>query len=224
MDAGGGATTDDTHARGSCTAAKGSDLTVTDAFQRPEADAASVVREDGEIERAVPASEQLQDSVRRVATVVRSSVPLRTVAFVLPPLVLPLALGLSFGATLAVALLLLWLAAAAATLATLMFDGTDHLALRSIERRLEQLGGTGTSEGTVASENTEALMAIGAQLDAMSDRLDELVAASAPSAATSDTPHRPQEHWSTSQGGDQNDRYDHDVVSERHWSQPRWQR
>lgn len=187
-----------------------------------------MVREGGEIERAVPASQQLQDSVRRVATVVRSSVPLRTVAFVLPPLVLPLALGFSFGATLAVALLLLWLAAASATLATLMFDGSDQLALRSIERRLEQLAGTGTSDGATASENTEALMAIGAQLDAMSDRLDELVEASAPpkppAPPASDRAHRPQEHWSTSQGGDQNDRYDHDVVSDRPWSPPRWQR
>ncbi|MBW3604679.1 MAG: hypothetical protein KY460_07165 [Actinobacteria bacterium] len=197
---------------------------MTDAFQRPEADAASIAREDGEIERAVPASQQLQDSVQRVATVVRSSVPLRTVAFVLPPLVLPLALGLSFGATLAVALVLLWLAAASATLATLMFDGSDQLALRAIERRLEQLAGTGTFEGATASENTEALMAIGAQLDAMSDRLDELVAASAPPAAAPDRLHRPPEHWSTSQGGEQNDRYDRDVVSERPWSQPRWQR
>lgn len=220
---------------------------MTDAFQRPDGgaaawrlqasdrsrDGARAGREDSgtqvagrggsEIETAVPAGQQLGDSLRRVTTMVRSSVPVRTVAFVLPPLVLPLALGLSLGATLAVALLLLWLAAAAAVLTTMMFEGSDQLALRAIERRLDRLAEGSSSTGT----DTEAIMAIGVQLDAMGDRLDELVSGASLASrppTTSDMTHRPQEHWSSARGGDQNDRYDHDVEPERHWSQPRWQR
>lgn len=175
----------------------------------------------GEIERAIPAGQQIADSLRRVVTIVRSSVPLRTVVFVLPPVLLPLALGLPLGNALVVTLLLLWLAGAAAVLATVMFDGSDQLALRAIERRLDKL-----ADAPLSSDN-EALMAIGAQLDAMSDRIDELgsAAASAPEqpSPAPDMHHRPQEHWSSAPGGDHNDRYDYDVVPERPWSRPRWQ-
>lgn len=229
---------------------KGNDVTLTDAFQRPDGGAsawrlqagdpswdrssadrrqpgvAAGGRPDGEIETAVPAGSQLADSLRRAMTAVRSSVPLRTVAFLLPPLVLPFALGLSLGATLAVGLLLLWLAAAAAVLTTMMFDGSDQLALRAIERRLERLAGGSLSSGGASSDahtDTEALMAIGVQLDAMGDRLDELAAMAIRTPKSPDMTHRPQEHWSSAREGDQNDRYDHGVEPERHWSQPRWQ-
>jgi hypothetical protein len=113
--------------------------------------------------------------------------------------------------------------------ATMMFEGSDQLALRAIERRLDEL----PSPATGRPADDEALLAVGAQLDALNDRLDELTAATrtpAPQpAAQRRSPeeavdHRPQEHWSTSEEVDQYVRYDHDVVSGRHWSPPRWER
>ena len=151
---------------------------------------------------------------------------------------LPFALGLPTGATLALIVLLAWLAGAAAVLATMMFDGSDQLALRAIERRLDQL-----VQSPLSTDN-EALMALGAQLDAMSDRLDMIgervdtmsdrrdtlshrraeQGAAVRRQTMPDMHHRPQEHWSPSPGGDHNERYDIDVVPERPWSRPEWQR
>jgi hypothetical protein len=111
------ADTDD-DARGWRAAGQESEATLTDAYERPadgaaawaaqasdpNANGARSVRDEparsfaggrgSEIERAVPAGQQLADSLRRVVTIVRSSVPLRTLLFVLPPLALPVALGL----------------------------------------------------------------------------------------------------------------------------------
>ncbi len=196
---------------------------MTDAFERPDVGGVAWRDQaDGrppQVELAVPAAQRINDSTRRLMAVLRSSVPVRTVLFVLPPLVLPpLAFDLSFGATLVVALLLLWLAAAAAVLATVMFDGSDALALRSIDRRLQELG------APAAAAERDALMAIGAQLDGLSDRVDALAAVSAPRAAAAPTgDHRPQEHWSTPQGVGHYERYDHEVASGSPWSHPRWQ-
>ena len=170
---------------------------------------ASARRAPDEIEDAVPATQRLREALTGISATVRASVPLRTALFVLPPLVLPaLAFDLSLGAALVVSVLLLWLAGAAGVVATMMFEGSDQLALRAIERRLDELPASGRAG------DDEALLAVGAQLDALNDRLDELAAER----------HRPQEQWSTSEEVAQNDRYDHDVVSGRHWSQPRWER
>lgn len=182
-----------------------------------------------EIEPTVTAGERLAASVRRASTMVRSSVPLRTVAFVLPPLLLPFALGLPPLATVAVILLVAWVVIAAALLTTMMFDGSDQLALRAIERRLQERADAPVSSAPVSgapvssATATDALMAIGAQLDAISDRLDRLAEVSDRPRSTSDMHHRPQEQWPDSRGGDQNDRYDHGVEPERHWSPTRWQ-
>ena len=170
---------------------------------------ASARRAPDEIEDAVPATQRLREALTGISATVRASVPLRTALFVLPALVLPaLAFDLSLGAALVVSVLLLWLAGAAGVVATMMFEGCDLLALRAIERRLDELPAVGRAG------DDEALLAVGAQLDALNDRLDELTAER----------HRPQEQWSTSEEVAQNDRYDHDVVSGRHWSQPRWER
>jgi len=176
----------------------------------------SVRRAPDEIEDAVPAAQRLREAGARVSATVRASVPLRTALFVLPPLVLPaLAFDLSPAAALVVSVLLLWLAGAAGAVATMMFEGSDQLALRAIERRLDRLPLSGRAG------DDEALLAVGSQLDALNDRLDELTAEWR--AAGSAGPHRPQEQWSTSEEVAQNDRYDHDVVSGRHWSPPRWE-
>jgi predicted ATPase len=112
--------------------------------------------------------------------------------------------------------LLLWLAAAAGVVATMMFDGSDQLALRAIERRLDKLPMAGRAA------DDEVLLAVGAQLDALNDRLEELTAGR---HGTGDpaTDHRPQEQWSASEDVPQNDRYDQDVGSGRHWSPSRWE-
>ena len=177
----------------------------------------SARRAPDEIEDAVPAAQRLREAGTRVWATVRASVPLRTALFVLPPLVLPaLAFDLSPAAALVVSVLLLWLAGAAGVVATMMSEGSDQLALRSIERRLDRL----TPSGRAGDD--EALLAVGSQLDALNDRLDELSAGQR--AAGSSVPHRPQEQWSMPEEVAQNDRYDHDVVSGRHWSPPRWER
>ena len=163
-------------------------------------------------------AQRLREAVARLTPRVRASVPLRTALFVLPPLVLPaVAFNLSLGAALVVSVLLLWLAAAAGVVATMMFDGSDQLALRAIDRRLDQLPLAGRAA------DDEALLAVGAQLDALNDRLDELTAGWH-GVADPAMDHRPQEQWSTSEDVPQNDRYDHDVGSGRHWSPPRWER
>lgn len=182
----------------------------------PERDAAAR-RAPDEIEDAVPPTQRLRDEVARLAATVRASVPLRTALFVLPPLVLPaVAFDLSLGAALVVSVLLLWLAGAAGVVATMMFEGSDQLALRAIERRLDQLPVAGRAP------DDEALLAVGAQLDALNDRLDELTADRRAMDPAVD--HRPQEQWPTSEDVPQNDGYDHDVGSGRHWSPPRWER
>jgi hypothetical protein len=195
------------------------------ADQPPTADASALEdldapphRAPDEIEDAVPVTQRLRVAVARLAANVRSSVPLRTALFVLPPLVLPaLAFDLSLGAALVVSVLLLWLAGAAGVVATMMFEGSDQLALRAIERRLDELPAAGRAA------DDEALLAVGAQLDALNDRLDEL-AAHRRGAADLAVEHRPQEQWSGPEEVAQNERYDHDVETGRHWSPPRWER
>lgn len=171
-----------------------------------------------EVEDAVPAGQQLRESIQRLASGVGRSVPLRTVLFLLPPLVLPpLAFDLSPGAAIVVALLLLWLAGAAGVLATLMFEGSDHLALRAIERRIDQLPAGGTSQVD------DALIAVGAQLDKLGDRVDELSQQVAAGASAPGQVHRPPEHWSTRQDAAHYDRESAAAAAQRHWSDPRWQ-
>jgi hypothetical protein len=165
-----------------------------------------------EIEESVPASARLRALVAQVSSRVRRSVPLRSALFVLPPLLLPPALGLPLGASLIVTLLLLWLAAAAALLATLMFDGSDQLALRAIDRRLQAIDDAVRTVAPSAAEpnarpasprpagdTEDALLAIGSQLDRLNDRLDDLAAprpaAPRPRRARPDD-HRPAEQWS----------------------------
>jgi len=194
------------------------DRAATPGADSPPAQGARARRAPDEIEEAVPATQRVREAVARLTATVRASVPLRTALFVLPPLVLPaLAFDLSLGGALVVSVLLLWLAGAAGVVATMMFEGSDQLALRAIERRLDELPAAGRAA------DDEALLAVGAQLDALNDRLDDLAAGrrGAPDPALE---HRPQEQWSTSEEVAENDRYDHDVESGRHWSPPRWER
>lgn len=182
-------------------------------------DRAAARREADEIEETVPAGQRLRESATRLLASVRRSVPLRTVLFVLPPLVLPaLAFDLSLGGAIAVTLLLLWVAAAAGAVATMMFDGSDQLALRAIERQL------GAASGGNRPGDDEALLAVGAQLDALNDRLDHMEAGRRRAAPEGAVDHRPQEHWSTAREVDQYEGYDQDVVEGPHWSPPRWER
>lgn len=193
-----------------------------DRERRPPVDAGGAPvhrRRHDEIEQPVPAAEQLRRSARHIVQAVRRSVPLRTVLFLLPPLVLPaLGFDLTLGAALVVALLLLWLAVAAGLLATMMFEGSDQVALRAIERRLEALDGDDpTRTGT-----HEALMAVGGQLDRLGDRIDQLDARI--QGATQRADPRPAEHWSAAPKGEQYDRYDQQAAPARQWSDPGWQR
>lgn len=181
-----------------------------------------------EIEETIPAVERLRAAALRLWATTRSSVPVRTALFLLPPLVLPvLALDLSLGAALAVTLLLLWLAAAAGIVATLMFDGSDLLALRAIERRIDELAAAGPAPGPSSStRDEEALLVVGAQLDALNDRLDALTAGAGTRRSRPDVAveHRPAEQWSPTPTRDHNDGHDHDVAPGRHWSPSEWQR
>lgn len=179
------------------------------------------------VERAVPPGEQVRATVDRVSSAVRRSVPLRTLLFLLPPLALPpLAFDLSLLATLVVALTLLWIAAAAGVFATMMLEGTEHVTLRAIERKLADLPATdGGSAGVPDAALQDALMAIGAQLD----RLDDRVAALA-DAGNSDRDnlqalsHRPEERVPDSFGDEQYDRYGQTAVPDTNWGESRWRR
>ncbi|HSK89990.1 MAG TPA: hypothetical protein VK875_01630 [Euzebyales bacterium] len=186
-----------------------------------------------EIERTVAPGARLRAAGQRVWSTVRRSVPLRTLLFVLPPLVLPpLAFGLSLGATVMVALTLLWLAAAAGVFATMMMEGGEHVALRAIERRLEDIaaagraGGPGPASPAGDESLQEALMAIGAQLDALDDRVAAL---GRPAEGPDRDPvrvlsHRPQEHWPDAARDEQYDRYGRTAVPDRNWGESRWRR
>jgi hypothetical protein len=169
----------------------------------------------------VPAAERLRASVEWIWSKVRRSIPLRTVLFLLPPLVLPpLAFDLSLAATVVVALTLLWLAGAAAVFSVMMLEGGDHLAQRSIEHRLERGN---------ASDDTlqEALATISRQLDALDERVTSLPLAA--DTVASDPPvddptaalsHRPQEQWSTGPSDGQYDLYGQPAVADTNFAEP----
>jgi hypothetical protein len=166
---------------------------------------------------------------------------LRTVLFLLPPLALPpLAFDLSLTATLAVALMLLWLAAAAGVFSMLMLEGSDHVAQHAFDRRRER---------SVPSDDTmqEALATISRQLDALDERVASLQPAEDPHAnesslddLTATLSHRPQEHWPDASSEDQYDLYGHTAVADtfaepgstehtaepsaQNWSESRWRR
>lgn len=187
-----------------------------------------------EVEERVPAVVQLRAAAERAAVRVRRSVPLRTTLFVLPPVLLPLALGLSLGPSLVVTLLLLWLAAATGLLATLMFDGSDQLALRAIDRRLQALEASrgtalaaspsqeGPGPAPAAGDTEDALLAIGTQLDRLNDRLDELTPDTARGRPHRTDDHRPAEQWSGQPhpGQDVGDAPDRGT---RQWGEQGWQ-
>ena len=189
---------------------------------------------DAYVERPTPAGQQLRASVDRASSTVRRSVPLRTLLFVLPPLVLPaLAFDLSLVATLVVALLLLWIAAAAGVFCTMMLEGSQHLALREIERRLADLPSSGGDDAEVGADAPlqEALMAIGAQLDRLDDRVVALSAAAGAPRTASDSAekaralsHRPQEHVPNTLRDEQYDRYGQTAVPDTNWGESRWRR
>jgi hypothetical protein len=203
-----------------------------DERQAQERDAASNRQRQVDVERAVPPGQQLRESAQRVVAIVRKSIPLRTMLFLLPPLVLPaLAFDLSVTAIVLVWLLLLWLAAAAGVFSTMMLEGNHHLVMRSLERRIEQVT-PGTTSGTKGGTSVddvmqEALLAIGKQLDALDDR----VAALAPTNGvppgddlTQTVSHRPQEHWPNPPSDEQYDRYGQTAVPDTDWSESRWRR
>lgn len=178
-----------------------------------------------DVERAVPAGQQIRDSIGRMVSTVRRSIPLRTLLFLLPPLALPtLAFDLSLTATLLVALTLLWLAAAAGVFCMMMLEGSQHLALRSIERRLDSVTAGGVSDDDALQE---ALLAIGAQLDTLGDRVAALGQNDGVPVAEEQLEvlsHRPQEHWPNSPGDEQYDRYGQPAVPDTNWSESRWRR
>jgi hypothetical protein len=183
------------------------------------------------VEHPTPAGQQLRASIDRASSTVRRSVPLRTLLFVLPPLVLPaLAFDLSLVATLVVALLLLWIAAAAGVFCTMMLEGSQHLALREIERRLADLPRS-EGEGDADAPLQEALMAIGAQLDRLDDRVTALSPDAGASRTASDSEkkpgalsHRPQEHVPNTLRDEQYDRYGQTAVPDTNWGESRWRR
>jgi hypothetical protein len=188
-----------------------------------------------EVETPVPVGQRVRGLVEAATTAGRSSVPLRTVLFLVPPLLVPpLAFDLSLGATVGVWLLLLWLVGATAVVTTLMADGTDMVAMQAIGRHLERIAATSTrpadeeSPADVARPpdqpaDHEALLVVGEQLDALNDRLDALEAGGGASHA-GPIDHRPPEQWSPPWGVVDNGGDDHDVADGRHWSPPRWQR
>ena len=175
------------------------------------------------VESATPPGQQLRASVDRASTTVRRSVPLRTLLFLLPPLALPpLAFDLSFVATLVVALTLLWTAAAAGVFCTIMLEGRQDVALRPVERGAPS-GGDGAADTDTSLQ--EALVAIGAQLDRLDDRVEAL---SAGAAARGDDlrvlSDRPQEHVPNTLRDEQYDRYGQTAVPDTNWSESRWRR
>ena len=194
------------------------------------ADKARRPRRRPSVERAIPARQQLRDSLDRVSATVRKSVPLRTILFLLPPLTLPtLAFDLTPGRAVVVALLLVWLAAAAAVFSAIMLEGRDQLSLQAIERRLD--AGGGSADGAP----NEALLAVAGQLDALSDRIEALTRgrpapgpvrpqAAAPDDAAAMLHHRPAEHWSVPAHSEHDDQHGPAPVPDRNWSEPRWRR
>jgi hypothetical protein len=205
------------------------------ALDPPDADGDARRPRHHEIEEAMPASVQLRMAFERASSRVRGSVPLRTGLFVLPPLLLPLALGLSLATSLVVTLLLLWLAAAAGLLATIMFDGSDQLALRAIDRRLQALeasgsvsapasagpaAGRGVAPAPRAGDTEDALLAIGSQLDRLNDRLDDLALPRDRAHRPDD--HRPDEQWS-GQPRPRQDVGDAPDGGARQWGEQGWQ-
>lgn len=187
-------------------------------------------RTEGEpyVERAEPPGRQVRATVDRASSAVRRSVPLRTLLFLLPPLALPpLAFDLSLVATLVVALTLLWIAAAAGVFSTMMLEGTEHLALRAVERKLADLPATAGDGSAVVADAAlqDALMAIGAQLDRLDDRVTALA-----DAGKSDRDdlrvlsHRPQEHVPDTFRDEQYDRYGQTAVPDTNWGESRWRR
>jgi hypothetical protein len=188
-------------------------------------------REPDEVESRVPVGQRVRRIVEAATTVVRSSVPVRTVLFLVPPLLVPpLAFDLSLGATLAVWLLLLWLVGATATVTMLVVDGADMVAMRAIGRHLERIAvarerpaDAGRPAPAERPADDEALLVVGEQLDALNDRLDAFEAQGRTSRA-GPIDHRPPEQWSAPRGVVDNERDDHDVADGRHWSPPRWQR
>jgi hypothetical protein len=187
-------------------------------------------RTEGEpyVERAVPPGQQVRATVERASSAVRRSVPLRTLLFLLPPLALPpLAFDLSLVATLVVALTLLWVAAAAGVFSTMMLEGTEHLALRAVERKLADLPATAGDGSAVVADAAlqDALMAIGAQLDRLDDRVTVLADAGNPDRDDLQVlSHRPQEHVQDTFRDEQYDRYGQTAVPDTNWGESRWRR
>lgn len=201
-----------------------------DERQAEEREAPTTHQRQVDVERAVPVGQQVRDSAARVVAIVRKSIPLRTVLFLLPPLALPaLAFDLSVTAIVLVWLLLLWLAAAAGVFATMMLEG--NLAMRSLERRVEPVTPAATSDtsrDTSADDvMQEALLTIGKQLDTLEDRIEALAPTNGVPPgddATQTLSHRPQEHWSNPPRDEQYDRYGQTAVPDTDWSESRWRR
>lgn len=179
-----------------------------------------------DVKRTAPAAQLIGDSFARAMSTVRRSIPLRTVLFLLPPLVLPaLAFDLSVVATLLVALTLLWLAAAAGLFSTMMLEGSQHLSVRFSQDRLERISRSGAGDDDALQD---ALLAVGAQLDILSDQIATLSQSNRPADPPDDPPermsHRPQEHWPNSPRDEQYDRYGQTAVPDTNWSESRWRR
>lgn len=164
---------------------------------------------------------RLRALVEYVATAVRRSVPVRTLLFVLPPLVLPtLAFDLSLGATIAAALLLLWLVAATAALTMIMLEGSRHVAVRALGDRLAQLsdgeharGGESTPNSAGVAPETHIAGAGGGEHDRRGRPAE--VDAAVPS-------HWPQQTGDTSRPGEQDDRYGRSAAPNPDWGESRW--
>ena len=182
-----------------------------------------------EVEPAVPAGQQIRESIARIVSSVRRSIPLRTVLFLLPPLALPaLAFDLSVVATVLVALTLLWLATASAVFCMMMLEGNQELALRSIEHRSDRPGGAAGDGRPDDEDLQEALLVIGAQLDTLTDAVAALGEGAGQSPKDDDVEilsHRQREQqWPSSPGDERYDRYDRTAVPDANWSESRWPR
>jgi hypothetical protein len=175
--------------------------------------------------RTAPTAQSVAAFAARAMSTVRRSVPLRTMLFLLPPLVLPaLAFDLSLMATLVVAVTLLWLAVAAAVFCVMMLESSQQLTLRFSQDRLERIGMGGAGDDGLQ----DALLAIGAQLDTLSDQIAILSQNYGPAAPANEhsesLSHRPQEHWPNSPRDEQYDRYGQTAVPDTNWSESRWRR